>query len=268
RITVNDHVGLPTSDRDAYTFTTDSVGRLLQFAIRNENGEADAKLDGDVKVVLYDNQNNVLKTVESTNQDPSSTYAFHNLEPNTQYKIRVDALSGQLEDATNYQLVLNLLEQTSNSTIEAFFQWAKAQTSKITRLDRSDLKGECVTLIARYIQEVFLPESERTKQRAFGNGHATASVVASNFPQYFDSYTTTSGLSSNPPKPGAIISFGKHAPKFDGDYGHVGIVTSYNPSTKEVKYIDIGNGLSDGIVAGERSIFATDYRINGWTNPK
>ncbi|WP_204101886.1 MULTISPECIES: M23 family metallopeptidase, partial [Spirulina sp. CCY15215] len=117
RITVNDHVGLPTSDRDAYTFTTDSVGRLLQFAIRNENGEADAKLDGDVKVVLYDNQNNVLKVnnqgvkkdiVTSSNNDPSGTYSFVGLAPNSTYKIRVEPATGE---KTNYQLVLNLEEE-------------------------------------------------------------------------------------------------------------------------------------------------------------
>ncbi|WP_439637941.1 S8 family serine peptidase, partial [Spirulina sp.] len=169
------------------------------------------------------------------------------------------------------------LIESSNPKFDAFVNWAKAQTQPINRLDAWyyiqyqgwNPAGECVSLIARYVQDVFLPEDQKDKHLGgYGHGHATASVVAGKFPQYFDSYTTTNGLGSNPPKSGAVISFGKHAPKFDGNHGHVGIVTSYNSSTKEIKYIDIGNGLSGGIVAGERSISATDYRINGWTNPK
>lgn len=84
---------------------------------------------------------------------------------------------------------------------EAFVHFATGQVG-IARLDRGDLKGQCVTLIARYIQEVFLSGSDRTKPVAFGNGRDTASIVASTFSQHFLPITNQ-GL----PKRGAIVSF-------------------------------------------------------------
>ncbi|MDB9504960.1 S8 family serine peptidase [Spirulina major CS-329] len=391
-------------DKDTYKFWTDSEFRKLKLSILNENGNVVDKLAGDVQIVLYDKYYNVLKIIDSSNQNAVS--AEYLLSPDSPYYARVSSKSGE---QTNYQLSLDVQEEEkrprsfdikpqegsingsetkhfglnffpgqewetkpgyklafqgdgnlvmynaddepiwatgtagsganklsiqgdgnvvlykddsplwatdtygndgayfavqgdgnlvvysqagqvlfktgvnsgvlnasekwlgehfSNPKFDVFVNWAKSQTQPIKRLDRNDLAGQCVSLIARYIQDVYLPESERYKLRSFGHGYATASVVASQFPQYFSAYTTTGGLASNPPKQGAVISFGKYSPKFDGTYGHVGIVTSYNPTTKTVKYIDIGLGLSGGVVAGERSISATDYRINGWTNPK
>jgi Ricin-type beta-trefoil lectin domain len=49
---------------------------------------------------------------------------------------------------------------------EGFINFAVGQKG-ISRLDRSDLKGQCVTLIARYIQEVYLTGADRTKQYAW-----------------------------------------------------------------------------------------------------
>ncbi|NJM61512.1 MAG: S8 family serine peptidase [Oscillatoriales cyanobacterium RU_3_3] len=55
----------------------------------------------------------------------------------------------------------------TNQNMEAFFGWAKGKVG-ITRLDGLyNLRGQCVTLIARYVQEVFLPANQRTVSRAF-----------------------------------------------------------------------------------------------------
>ncbi len=86
---------------------------------------------------------------------------------------------------------------------EGFINFAVGKNN-ITRLDKNApvLTGQCVTLIARYIQEVYLTGSDRTKERSFSNGRATANTVASNFPNFF-SPTTTQGV----PNRGAIVSF-------------------------------------------------------------
>ncbi|ERT08601.1 subtilase family protein [Lyngbya aestuarii BL J] len=104
RQTVNDHVGIPSGDSDYYKFSTDSAPRILQFAVRNENGDGDAKLDGDVGVFLYDKSGKNLKLAISQNK--ASTYDTYNLAPNSDYYVQIKAREGQ---ATNYHLVLNLL---------------------------------------------------------------------------------------------------------------------------------------------------------------
>jgi hypothetical protein len=155
-----------------------------------------------------------------------------------------------------------------NSPIDKFINWAMSQNQTITRHDRLSLgtwsDGECVTLIARYIQDVFMSPSERSKPgQAYNHGYGTASNV-SNLP-YFGSYTTRAGLSSNPPRRGGVISF--MGLGFDATYGHVGIVTRYDAATNRIYYIDIGKSQG-GVVTGEKSISATSAAIRGWTNPK
>jgi hypothetical protein len=155
----------------------------------------------------------------------------------------------------------------NSSSIDNFINWAMAQTSTITRHDRLTLgtwsDGECVTLIARYIQDVFMNPSDRSQpEQAYNHGYGTASTV-SNLP-YFGGYTTRAGLSSNPPRRGAVISF--MGAGFDANYGHVGIVTRYDAATNRIYYIDIGKSQG-GVVVGEKSISATNAAIQGWTNP-
>lgn len=86
---------------------------------------------------------------------------------------------------------------------EGFINFAVGKNN-ITRLDKNlpVLTGQCVTLIARYIQEVYLTGSDRTQERSFSNGRDTAKTVASSFPNFF-SPTTTQGV----PVRGAIVSF-------------------------------------------------------------
>ncbi|MGB3190667.1 MAG: S8 family serine peptidase, partial [Limnoraphis sp.] len=104
RQTVHDHVGIPSGDSDYYKFSTDSAPRILQFAVRNENGDGNAKLDGDVEVFLYDKSGKNLKF--GISQNKTSTYDTYNLAPNSDYYVKIKAREGQ---ATNYHLVLNLL---------------------------------------------------------------------------------------------------------------------------------------------------------------
>ena len=99
-----------------------------------------------------------------------------------------------------------------------FFNWARGQRG-IARLDRSDLRGQCVTLAVRYLQDVYFGGS-RTR-RAYGHGKDVARGVASQHPNLFR--YRTSGV----PKPGAIISF--RGSGYNYRYGHVGIVIDSRP---------------------------------------
>ncbi|MBD2577566.1 SH3 domain-containing protein [Oscillatoria sp. FACHB-1406] len=158
---------------------------------------------------------------------------------------------------------------------EAFYRWAKGQTG-ITRLDGLySLRGQCVTLIARYIQEVYLPANQRSISLAFGNGKDTARFVSQMLPAQF-SPTTTVGL----PKRGAIISFPTIG-IFNGiTYGHVAIVMenrTLNNGQRQVRIMD-SNGDSKGVnsTVVDRSTWinipngtAQGYGTGiYWTNPR
>jgi hypothetical protein len=162
---------------------------------------------------------------------------------------------------------------------ERFINFAVGQIG-IARLDRPDLRGQCVTLIVRYIQEVYLTGSARTKALALDNGHGTAAAVARQFPQFFEPLTTI-GL----PKRGAVVSFPEigYVPNVgcpNNRCGHVGIVMesrtlngqrqirimdsngdSKNASSKVTEYysrwINIPNGTANG--------YGNNIR---WTNPR
>ncbi|MCU0541979.1 MAG: PA14 domain-containing protein [Oscillatoriaceae cyanobacterium Prado104] len=158
----------------------------------------------------------------------------------------------------------------TNPNMEAFFGWAKDQVG-ITRRDGFyDYRGQCVTLIARYVQEVFLPADQRTVPRAFGDGKDTARVVSQMLPNNFEPYTRN-GL----PERGAIISF----PGPNTQYGHVGIVmeSRYNNGRREVRIMDSnGDNLHVNSTVREYSwwvsVDAGGYNpyggTNGWTNPR
>jgi hypothetical protein len=158
---------------------------------------------------------------------------------------------------------------------ENFYSWAMGQTG-ITRLDGMyAYRGQCVTLIARYIQEVFLSESERSKSRAFGDGKDTARVVASMLPNQF-SPATSVGL----PKRGAVISFPGIGVVNGIRYGHVGIVMAARQLSNGQRQVQImdsnGDGLATNSKVTSRSTWINipDGSASGygsgiyWTNPK
>jgi surface antigen len=103
RLTVNDHVGMPTNDLDYYKFSTDSNQRLLQFAVRHPSGNGSLPLEGNVEFILYDKNGKTLKTVNSANKKAIFDNTYE-LAPNSEYYVRVKAQSGNLG---NYHLVLN-----------------------------------------------------------------------------------------------------------------------------------------------------------------
>lgn len=143
---------------------------------------------------------------------------------------------------------------------EAFFQWANGQFS-IARLDRSDLRGECVTLIARYVQEVFLPSNERTTPPlAYGHGKDTASVLASNSPftRYFGSFMTSGSISR-----GAVMSFPATS---SNAFGHVAIVLEIRGQQVRILESNRDQRAPNTTVTSDRLINISAAR--GWTNPK
>jgi hypothetical protein len=150
---------------------------------------------------------------------------------------------------------------------EVFFNWVVGR-SAITRLDRGDLVGQCVTLVARYVQEVKLPASQRTVRVAYGNGIDTASVVASSFSTYFQPVTRT-GL----PTRGAVISF-----YTSHQYGHTGIVMesrTYN-GQRQIRMLESNwDSKAPNTTVRLSPWFNLDtkngsvlYTARNWTNPR
>ncbi|MEB3295536.1 MAG: tectonin domain-containing protein [Synechococcales bacterium] len=155
---------------------------------------------------------------------------------------------------------------TGNPKAEEFFRWANGQY-KISRLDNLgwDSRGQCVTLVVRYLQEVFFNKS--TAVRAYGHGRDVAGGVASKHPDLFEPLTNQ-GL----PKRGAIISFTSTG-KWEV-YGHVGIVLesrSFN-GQRQIKLMD--SNKNGG--APNTHVHTTDWinmdqyagSVVGWTNPR
>nr|WP_286186313.1 peptidoglycan DD-metalloendopeptidase family protein [Geitlerinema sp. P-1104] len=100
RVTVNDHVGIPTGDWDYYKFSTGSDPRLLHFAVRHPSGNG--RLEGEFEFALYDKNGKELKKVLSKNR--KSIHETYDLDANSEYYVRVKAQSGH---SGNYHLVLN-----------------------------------------------------------------------------------------------------------------------------------------------------------------
>jgi surface antigen len=153
-----------------------------------------------------------------------------------------------------------------NGRAEGFFRWALGQRG-IARLDMNGLRGQCVTLAVRYLQEVYFTGSERTRFRAYGHGKDVAAGVARQHPNLFEGYTRN-GL----PRRGAIISF----PGPNREWGHVGIVMEarvFNgirqirmlesnwDSRAENSTVRIGGWVN---IDGWNAYGGT----NGWTNPR
>ncbi|MEQ9551175.1 MAG: hypothetical protein RIM23_16370 [Coleofasciculus sp. G3-WIS-01] len=105
RVTVNDHVEVPTGELDYYKFSTGSDPRLLQFSVSHPSGSGSLPLEGDIELILYDKNGKQLKKVDSKNR--KSTYDEYELKANSEYYVRVKAKSGH---SGNYHLVLNWLE--------------------------------------------------------------------------------------------------------------------------------------------------------------
>jgi Protein of unknown function (DUF1402) len=144
----------------------------------------------------------------------------------------------------------------------------------IQRLDRGDLTGQCVSLIARYLEEEYLLPSEKTKSLTLGNGADTARMVANLLPGYFNSVSDPL-----PPVRGSIVSF----PGLSYPYGHTAIVTDVAIIDSQSFKIKIVDSNSDGRAGSGTHVVSHDNWItidkygngnsgygNGiyWVNPK
>lgn len=141
-----------------------------------------------------------------------------------------------------------------NGKAEKFFQWAVGQRG-ITRYDRSDLNGQCVTLVIRYLQDVYFGGDR--SPRAYGHGKDVARGVANSHPNLFQ-YKT-----SGTPKRGAVISF--LGGGYNSTYGHVAIVMETNGNS-----IKILESNHDGL-ATQSVVRISDWKsragVVGWADP-
>jgi N-acetylmuramoyl-L-alanine amidase/uncharacterized protein YraI len=197
--------------------------------------------------------------IKGTNKWVASAYINGNPKSNSQY-IDPPGNSNPGDGSGSYSTRRN---EFFNSIVGTY---------NIQRRDTTAYKGQCVSFAARYVQDVYLPASERTKEVAYGNGKDTARVVSQKFSQYFEP-ATSAGL----PKRGAIISF-PDLGNIDGiNYGHVAVVTdsrTLSNGQRQVKIMD-SNG-PQGFVVKQQTywINVPDGRANGygrgiyWTNPR
>jgi PA14 domain/Bacterial pre-peptidase C-terminal domain len=139
-------------------------------------------------------------------------------------------------------------------------------TVNIPRLDLGNLNGECVTVIARYLQEEY---GQKGFTMYLGNGKDTAEQVARQFSQFFKPISDPSD-----PVRGSIISF----PEIGGGYGHVAIVAESRRvnGQLQVRIIDSNSGQFGRVVKEHSSwitISGSNYSAAGygariyWTNP-
>jgi surface antigen len=149
-----------------------------------------------------------------------------------------------------------------NQNAERFFSWANGQRG-ISRYDLgSEYNGQCVTLIARYVQDVFLPANERRASRAYGDGKDTASVLASVAPfnRYFGGFTR-----SGAPNRGAVISF---AATRNNQYGHVAVVMEVQGRRARLLESNADVRNTNSTVTNSRWINLDAGDVRGWTNPR
>ncbi len=131
-------------------------------------------------------------------------------------------------------------QRESQRKVAAFVNFANGQRG-IRRYDISgwDYDGQCVTLIARYLQEHY---GASRNNLSLDNGRGTAASVGRQFPNYFLPLSDPSD-----PIPGSIISF----PQIGGGYGHVALVVNSQRSgdNLNIQILD-----SNGDNAGSNSV--------------
>ncbi len=142
-----------------------------------------------------------------------------------------------------------------NSNAESFFNWAVNKTG-VSRYDLgSEYNGQCVTLVVRYLQDVYFRRDRSS--RAYGHGKDVALGVSAKHPKLFQFKT------SGTPKRGAIISF--KGARYDATYGHVGIVMETSNSS-----IKILESNYDGL-ATRSVVRISDWKsrvgVVGWADP-
>jgi hypothetical protein len=159
-------------------------------------------------------------------------------------------------------------QRESQRKVSAFVNFANGQKG-ITRYDLNgwDYDGQCVTLIARYLQEHYGADRSNL---SLDHGRGTAASIGRQFPNYFLPLSDPSD-----PIPGSIISF----PQIGGGYGHVALVVNSQRSgdNLNIQILDSnGDGTGSNSVAtlrqltvNTRSLTAQGYGGSiQWVNPR
>jgi hypothetical protein len=231
----------------------------------DQNFNVESVGNGEVQIRLSEIRNNVRFCVDSPTRNNGGIVTLWECLGNANQRFRING-AGTVNPPVNPPTNPG---GSYYGNFESFVNFARGQRG-ISRLDRGDLRGQCVTLIARYIQEVYLTGSQRTQQIAFGNGRDTANVVALRFSQFF-SPVTNQGL----PRRGAVISF----PQLAGIYGHTAIVMESRTlnGQRQVRILDSnGDSRNENSTVREYSYWinipngtAQGYGSNiYWTNPR
>jgi hypothetical protein len=159
-------------------------------------------------------------------------------------------------------------QRDSQRKVSDFVNFANGKKG-IRRYDLSgwEYDGQCVTLIARYLQDHY---GAARSNLSLDHGRGTAASVGRQFPNYFLPLSDPSD-----PIPGSIISF----PHIGGGYGHVALVVNSQRSgdNLNMQILDSnGDGTGSNSVAtlrqltvNTRSLTARGYGGNiQWVNPK
>jgi surface antigen len=126
----------------------------------------------------------------------------------------------------------------------------------ISRYDRGpEYNGQCVTLVVRYLQDVYFGGDRSS--RAYGHGKSVARNLARKHPDLFQFVT------QGTPKRGAIISFSGGS--YGTTYGHVGIVLeTQGDSIKMMESNHDGKGATSRVRLAWKTM---DASVRGWADP-
>ena len=157
--------------------------------------------------------------------------------------------------------------QASKRKIDAFVNQFNG-TRNIQRYDRSDLGGQCVTLIIRYLQDHY---GASKTSLALGHGRDVAAGAANQFPGSFFPLNDPSD-----PKPGSIISF----QGFDPRYGHVALIINSNRDGDFLNITILESNADLRAESGDSKVSTRNIRVNArdfssnyggrayWVNPR
>ncbi len=144
---------------------------------------------------------------------------------------------------------------TPTGKANTFFNWAVGQRG-ISRYDLGpEFNGQCVTLVVRYLQDVYFGGSRAS--RAYGHGKDVARGVANQHANLFQFKT------SGTPKRGAIISF--LGSGYDGYYGHVGIVLETSGTSIKILESNYDGRATQSVV--RISDWKSRAGVIGWADP-
>jgi hypothetical protein len=268
------------STNQCFSLNAQSDGNLVLY--RQSNGQAlwDTKTYGkNVKQTIFQNDGNLViyntsnQAVWASNTDRrgGARVTVQDDGNVVMYNSQNQAL-WQTNTVTSCNVAQSPTQRASKTKVTNFVNAFNGKTN-IQRYDHwndPQFQGQCVTLIARYLQEHY--GASRTVDLGLDHGGRTAGVVASKYPNSFSTLRDP-----NDPIPGAIMSF----PGIAAPYGHVALVVSSQRSGNNliVQILD-SNGdnkaLSGTSVVALRNITinTNGYSASGygsgiqWVNPK